>query len=88
MDLLEYNTSLIWNLVQFDSIMFALSEPSIKFAVPNMVLTLTFVNVKSINYLLSRRIVCGCTVSKTYITLIHLKINNTWISYRTNKNYK
>ena len=53
MDLLEYNASLIWNLVPFGSIMFALSEPSIKFVVLDMVLTLTFANVKSRNYLLS-----------------------------------
>ena len=57
-DLLEYNASLIWNLVPFGSIMFALSKPSIKFAIPNMVLILTFVNVKSRKYLLSRRIMC------------------------------
>ena len=38
--------------------MFALPEPSIKFVVPNMVLILTFVNVKSRKYLLSQRIVC------------------------------
>ena len=58
MDFLEYNASLIWNLVPFDSIIFALSEPSIKFSILDMVLTLTFVNVKSRKYLLSRRIVC------------------------------
>ena len=58
MDLLVYNASLIWNLVPFNSIMFAFSKPSIKFAAPYMVLTLAFVNVKSIKYLLSRRIVC------------------------------
>ena len=28
-DLLEYNASLIWNLVPFGSILFALSKPSI-----------------------------------------------------------
>ena len=44
-----------------------------------MVLTLKFVNVKSRKYLLTRRIVCGCTVNKTYITLIHPEINNMWI---------
>ena len=38
--------------------MFALPEPSIKFVVPDMVLTLVFVNVKSRKYLLSQRIVC------------------------------
>ena len=52
-DLLEYNTSLIWNLVPFDSIIFALLEPLTKFIVPDMVLTLTFVNVKSRKHLLS-----------------------------------
>ena len=57
MDLLEYNTLLIWNLVPFGRIMFALLKPSIKFAVPYMVLTLTFVNIKSRKYLLSRKIV-------------------------------
>ena len=77
MDLLKYNASLIWNLVPFGSIMFALPEPSVKFVVPDMVLTLSFVNVKSRKYLLSQRIVCGCTVNKTYITLIYLEINNT-----------
>ena len=40
--------------------MFTLLEPSIKFIVivQHMVLTLAFVNVKSKNYFLSRRIVC------------------------------
>ena len=57
MDLLKY-ASLIWNLIPFGSIMFALPEPLIKFAVPDMVLTLAFVNVKSRKYLLSQRIVC------------------------------
>ena len=53
MDFLEYNSSLIWNLVPFASIIFALPEPSIKFVVPDMVLTLAFVYVKSGKYLLS-----------------------------------
>ena len=57
MDLLEYNASLIWNQVLFGSIIFALPKPSIKFAVPDMVLTLAFINVKSRKYLLSQRIV-------------------------------
>ena len=56
MDLIEYNASLIWNLVPFGSIIFALPESSIKFAVPDMVLTLTFINFKSRKYLLSQRI--------------------------------
>ena len=53
MDLLEYNVSLIWNQFTFGSIMFTLSETLIKFEVPNMVLTLAFVNVnlESIFYL-------------------------------------
>ena len=58
MDLQEYNASLIWNLVPFGSIMFAIPKPSIKFTVLDMVLTLTFVNVKSRKYILFRRIVC------------------------------
>ena len=33
MDFLEYNESLIWNLVPFGSIMFALLEPTTKFVV-------------------------------------------------------
>ena len=40
----------------FGSIMFTLSKPSIKFAVPDMVLALAFVNVKSRKYFLSQRI--------------------------------
>ena len=58
MDESEYNASLIWNLVPFANNMFALSEPSIKFVMPYMVLILSFVNVKSREYLLSQRIVC------------------------------
>ena len=38
--------------------MFALLEPSINFSIPDVVLTLTFVNVKSRKYILSLRIVC------------------------------
>ena len=56
MDLLEYNASLIWNLVPFGSIIFAFLKTSIKFSVPNMVLTLAFVNAKSRKYLLSQKI--------------------------------
>ena len=58
MDLLEYNASLICNLVSFDSIIFVISELSIKFDVLEMVLTLTFVSVKLKKYFLSLRIVC------------------------------
>ena len=57
MDFLEYNASLIWNLVPFGSIMFSLPEPSIKFAVLYMVLTFSFVNIKSRKDILSWRIV-------------------------------
>ena len=38
--------------------MLTVLESSIKFAVLDMVLTLAFVNVKSIKYLLSQRILC------------------------------
>ena len=65
--------------------MFVLPKPSIKFAVLDMILTLASVNVKFRKYLLSRRIVCGCTISQTYITLIHLERNNTWVLDTTNK---
>ena len=59
MNFLEYNASLIWNLVPFVSIMFSIPVPSINVAVPDMVLTLAFVNVKSGKYLLSRKITCA-----------------------------
>ena len=71
MDLLEYNASLLWNLIPSRSIMFVLPEPSIKFAVPDMVFTLAFVNVKSTKCLLSQKIVCGCTVNQPYIHHSH-----------------
>ena len=58
MDFLEYKASFIWNLVPFGSIMFALLESLTKFVVPNMILTLVFINVTSRKYLLSRKIVC------------------------------
>ena len=76
MDLLEYNASLIWNLVPFDSIMFDLPKPSMKFVVSDMVFTLTFINVKPRPFFISKNCVCGYIVNKTYITLIHLEINN------------
>ena len=38
--------------------MFALSEPSIKFDVPDIVLTLVFVVIKLKKYIFSRSIVC------------------------------
>ena len=58
MDLLAYKASFIWNLVSFGSVMFYFLEPSTKFVVQDMVLTLAFINVNSRKYLLSRRIVC------------------------------
>ena len=48
--------------------MFALLRPSIKFAIPNMVLTLAFVNVKSRKYLLSQRIVFVVAQSARHIS--------------------
>ena len=42
------------NLILFCSIMLALPEPSTEFAVLDMEITLTFVNVKSIKYHLSQ----------------------------------
>ena len=62
-DLLECNTSLIWNLVPFRSIMFAFPKPSTKLVVPYMILSVAFVKVKSKKYILSRRIVCMVTQS-------------------------
>ena len=47
--------------------------------VADMVVTLIFVNVKYRKHLLSQRIVCGCKISKIYITLIHIEINNIFI---------
>ena len=58
LDLLEYKASFIWNLVPFGSVMFALLKPSTKFAIPNMVFTLAFINVNSRKYILSQKIVC------------------------------
>ena len=75
MDLLEYNASLIWNLVPFIALCFLFRSIQLKFAIPDMVHTLTFVNVKPRKYLLSRIIACGCIVSNTYISLIHLHMN-------------
>ena len=60
---------------QFGSIIFVLSEPSIKSNVPEMVLTLAFVTIKFIKIcFFSKDCMRGCAVSKTYITIIHLEI--------------
>ena len=53
-DFLEYNVSLIWNLILCCSIMLAHLEPSTKFLVLDMLIILTFVNVKSRKYHLSQ----------------------------------
>ena len=42
----------------FGSVMLTLMELSTKFVVPDMVLTLAFINVNLRKYLLSRKIVC------------------------------
>ena len=57
LNLLEYKASFMWNLVPFGSIMFAFPEPSTKFVVSDIVLTLAFINVNSNKYLLSQNIV-------------------------------
>ena len=88
MDLLEYNASLIRNLIPFGSIIFVLPEPSIKFVVPDMVLTLAFVTVKSRNYLLCRRIVCEVAQSARHTSHSFILRSITWNLDTTNKNYK
>ena len=67
--------------------MFALRKPSTKFVVvPDMVLTLAFINVNLRKYLLSQRIVCVVAQSarQTSSSFI-LRPNNTWISDITKK---
>ena len=66
MDLLEYNASLMWNLVPFGSIILALLESSIKFLAPDMVLTLPLVKVKLKKYLLSHLDHHSAAFSKHY----------------------
>ena len=80
MDFLEYKMSFIWNLIPFGSIIFALPKPSTKFVVPDMVLTLVFINVNSRKYLLSQRIVCVVAQSTRHTSSSFiLRPNNTWI---------
>ena len=89
LDFLEYKASFIWNLVPFGNVMFALPKPSIKFIVPDMVLTLAFINVNSRKYLLSRRIVCVVAQSARHTSSSFiLRPNNTWISNITKKKIK
>ena len=55
--------------------MFALPELSIKFDVPDIVLTLVFVVIKLKKYIFfPKYCMCGCAISKTYITFNHLEI--------------
>ena len=55
--------------------MFVLSEPSITFDVPDIVLTLVFVVIKLKKYIFfPKYCMCGYTINKTYITFIHLEI--------------
>ena len=61
----------------FGNVMFFLPKPSTKFVVPDMVLTLGFINVNSREYLLSRRIVCMVAQSARHTSF--LRPNNTWI---------
>ena len=80
MDLLEYKASFIWSLVQFGSIMFVFLKPSTKFVVPDIVLTLAFINANSRKYLLSQRIVCMVAQSARHTSCpFILRQNNTWI---------
>ena len=65
--------------------MFALPKPSTKFVVPDMVLTLTFINLNSRKYPLSQRIVCVVAQSARHTSsLFILRPNNTWILDITN----
>ena len=84
MDLLEYKTSFIWNLIPFGSIMFALPKPSTKFVVPDMVLTLAFIDVNLKKYLLSRRIVCVVAQSARHTSPLFILRPYTWILDTTN----
>ena len=65
--------------------MFPLPKPSTKFVVPDMVLTLTFINVNLRKYFLSQRIVrvVSQSVRHTSSSFI-LRPNNTWILDTTN----
>ena len=65
--------------------MFALPKPSTKFVVPDMVLTLTFINLNSRKYPLSQRIVCVVAQSTRHTSSsFFLRPNNTWILDITN----
>ena len=60
--------------------MFALSEPSIKFDVPDIVLTLVFVVIKLKKYIFSQSIVCVVAQSARHTSpSFILKFKNTYI---------
>ena len=69
MDLLDNKASLIINVVPPDNIIFALPEPSIKSAGPDIVLTLASTNVNYEKYFLSLRIVCVVALSTRHSSL-------------------
>ena len=65
--------------------MFPLPKPSTKFVVPDMVLTLTFINVNLRKYFLSQRIVRVVSQSARHTSSSFiLRPNNTWILDTTN----
>ena len=69
----------------FGSVMLTLMEPSTKFVVLDMVLTLAFIIVNSRKYILFRRIVCVVAQSARHTSsLFMLRPNNTWILDITN----
>ena len=78
LDFLEYKASFIWNLVPFGRVIFAILEPLTKFVVPDMVLTLDFINVNLKKYILSQRIVCVVAQSARHTSSsLILRPNNT-----------
>ena len=74
MYLLEYNASLMWNLIPYGSIILALPKPAIRFLVSDMVLTLPLVKVKIKKYLLSQRIVCVVALSARHTSPTSISI--------------
>ena len=85
LDLLEYKALFIWNLISFGSVMFVLPKPSTKVVVLDMVLTLAFINVNSMIYFSSRRIVCVVAQSARHTSSSFiLRLNNTLILDITN----
>ena len=64
LDLPEHKALFICNFVPFGNIIFALLEPSIRLAEPDIVVTLALANIKLWKYFLSHRIVCVVALSK------------------------